>query len=445
MQTDNINTQPADFDAKNAALEHAPAVDQRPLSQRPSGRMRMVWVAASACLLLAVTVRVYSVVLPLRSGTVMVMIGSEPVPVVHAAAPDEPALPSNVYDAPPNHIDASSAASSDQAAAKPVPLHPDNHAGVYLTARSAGRDEKLNDTMTMTNAVHGNALVFDAKGNKVYFDTSAPMATSLGLTRHDFDLRHILDAAHAQHLYTIARYVAVSDEGLTSALPETQLHDPNTNMVITPGYIDPQNEQALQYNSEVICDLAAAGVDEINLDYIRFSTSNIYATDVYSPAEKSARVGAFIQMARNTIDRCHPSTKLGISTFAILGWDYEKNLRTLGQDIKAFGKIVDVVSPMAYPSMFNENAYYDPTNAMHSRDYTLVYQTLKGYQDLLGADAWKLRPWLQGYFVTNKNVSDQIQATMDAGSCGFTFWNANNNYDPVYKAMKAWTMPERCL
>ncbi len=321
---------------------------------------------------------------------------------------------------------------------------PDNHAGVYLTASGMGKDDFLTQTMQATGNFNGNALVFEAKGDRVVFNSTAPMAMKLDLIRSQFDLKHTLKIARDRGIYTIARFVSVSDSGITRALPETQLHDPKTGHVITPGYIDPQNTDALQYNSEVICELAKAGVDEINLDYIRFSTSNIYATGVFSAEQKADRIEAFIRMARETIDRCGKNTKLGISTFAILGWDYNVNVQTLGQDVVRFAPLVDVISPMAYPSMFNPNEYYNPGVDKGPRAYHLVYRTMTGYQELLGKDAWKLRPWLQGYFVTMKNVQDQVQAVTDAGLCGFMFWNANNNYGTVYSALKNWKVPEKC-
>ena len=324
--------------------------------------------------------------------------------------------------------------------------HPDNHVGVYLTAGSAGRDDFLKSTLNDSAKVGATAIVFDVKSNNVLFDTNADMARQLGLVRKSFTLKNMLHIAKERGFYTIARFVSISDSGFTAAKPETQLQDPHSGQVITPGYIDPANAEALKYNAEIICDLAQNGVSEINLDYIRFSTSDTVATSVYSPTQKTDRVEVFLRMARDTIDRCGPQTKLGISTFAILGWAYAKNVATLGQDVVRFAPLVDIISPMAYPAMFSQDAYYNPDHAKHSRMYTLVYQTLIGYQALIGpAQSQKLRPWLQGYGISRTNARDQIQATMDSGGCGFTFWNADNDYYTVYAAMKDWEMPARCL
>jgi len=100
---------------------------------------------------------------------------------------------------------------------------------------------------------------------------------------------------------------------------------------------------------------------------------------------------------------------------------------------------------MAYPSTFAIGAYYDPAKHPRSRMYYLVYQTLKGYAELLGEEhASKLRPWIQGYYITNKDMRDEIDAVYDAGACGFTVWSAGNYYDILYKVFPDVAIPDRC-
>ena len=297
-------------------------------------------------------------------------------------------------------------------------------------------------------AASGSALVFDVKGGAVLYHSSAPMAGERDLIVPIVDLPAVLSKAHSRGLYTIGRFVAIKDGGLTRASPETTVRHPDTKRVLTPNWIDPADPTAIKYNMEVICELAQSGIDEINLDYIRFSTVNVGALSVYSGEEKADRVEIFIRAARNTINRCGPKTRLGISTYAILGWSYDQNVETLGQDVVRFAPLVDVISPMAYPATFSPTAYYRPGKDPVSRMYYLVFRTLQGYADLLGPEhATKLRPWIQGYGVTTKNMQDQMQAVYDAGSCGFMVWNANNAYDVTYKAMKAVAgkRPERCV
>ncbi|TSC58210.1 MAG: Uncharacterized protein Greene041619_770 [Candidatus Peregrinibacteria bacterium Greene0416_19] len=322
---------------------------------------------------------------------------------------------------------------------------PDAVRGVYLTANSV-RSHVFQETIDALKDVERPTIVFDVKGGVVFFDTTSPLAREWGTALPYYDLPAILKRLRERRIYSIARFVAIKDENLTNIKPELSVRHPKTNALIRNGWIDPAHPDAIAYNMQVICDLAAAGIDEINLDYIRFSTANPAALSAISTEDKAARVETFVRSARETIDRCGFWTKLGISTYAILGWNREINLPNLGQDVARLAPYVDIISPMAYPATFAEGAYYIPGQHPGPRAYYLVYQTLKGYEEWIGPEhAAKIRPWLQAYGLGANDIAAEIRATYDAGYCGFQFWNANNNYGPAYAGMKlVKEMPERC-
>jgi hypothetical protein len=328
----------------------------------------------------------------------------------------------------------------------PGTFRADNKIGVYLTAQSVADADFLDSTIESLAAAGGSALIFDVKGGTVLFHSAAPMAKEAGLILSLYELPDVLRKAREHGLYTIGRFVAVKDGGLTDKKPETRVKHPKTGAVISPTWIDPSNDTAIAYNMEIVCELAESGIDEINLDYIRFSTAQVGALSVYSGQEKADRVEKFLRATRETIDRCGPKTKLGISTYAILGWNYPVNVETLGQDVVRFAPLVDVISPMAYPATFADGFYYRPGKDPRSRMYFLVYRTLTGYVKLLGPEeSKKIRPWIQGYGVGRRDVNEEIDAVYDAGACGFTVWNASNAYKPTYEAIKSnQNRPERC-
>lgn len=326
------------------------------------------------------------------------------------------------------------------------PMDPYNRAGVYLTSGRITNGDFVQETIDALKKSGGDAIIFDVKGSRVYFDTTSQVAKDLNLVKPIEDLPAIIEKLHENGIYVMGRFIAIKDDGFTTAVPEASVRNPNTNAVLSATWIDPSNEYAQQYNMEVLCDLAKSGIDEVNFDYIRFSTENYVALGVFSAQQKADKVFSFIKKARETVDRCGPSTQLGISSYAILGWNYPANLETLGQDVVRFAPYLDVISPMAYPATFSEDGgYWNPAKHGPSRMYWLVKRTLTGYKDLLAEeDKSKLRPWIQGYGVTAQNVKDQIQAVFDAGYCGFQFWNAGNNYAEVYKGLQGVTWPERC-
>ncbi len=327
------------------------------------------------------------------------------------------------------------------------PAHADNKVATYLGAGSVRSEDFLQYTLDSIVKSGGTAFVFEVKADRVYFDTKSPMANDLKLVSKaaNYDIDHVLAEAKKRGLYTIGRYVSLKDEGLYDAAPDSRVKNPKTGGTLAQGWTDGSSPTTLEYNRQIICELAGKGIDEINLDYIRFSTADFGNLHVYSGEEKAQHVKAFIQMARDAISACGPTTKLGISTFAILGWDYENNVETLGQDVKSFVGLVDIISPMAYPATFTSPEYYIPGRNPRSRMYWLVYHTLTGYKEMIGEEnAYKLRPWIQGYYVDSSDMREQFDAVTDAGLCGFQVWNANGNYKSVYAALSNWSQPENC-
>lgn len=326
-----------------------------------------------------------------------------------------------------------------------APLHPRNEQGVYLTPSSVGNEDLLRDTMDRLTSSPHPALVIDVKGSYVYFASGAPLATELKLVRPYYDLQSLIEEAHQRNIRVIARFIALKDPSLAIRKPETQIRHPLRGRSVGPVWVDGGNDTTLQYNREILEDLVMSGIDEINLDYIRYPTEYAQQSIGLSGAQKAERITEFLRMARAVIDASGRDVRLGISTFAILGWNFPVNFEPLGQDIAAFAEIVDVISPMAYPSTFSIHAYYDPSRDKGSRMYHLVRRTLEGYRELVGeSHAHKIRPWIQGYGVTEKNMSDQIQAVYDAGFCGFTVWSASNAYQPTYKALQKMEVPDAC-
>lgn len=322
-----------------------------------------------------------------------------------------------------------------------------NQRSVYLAPRNAGNIENLNRVLDESMAVGANAIIFDVKGSGVYFDTTSPMAKELGLVYDSMNLEEVVDAVHAKGGYAMARFIALKDDGLSNRRADSLLVNPKTGGKMSPGWTDPANEVTLQYNREILCDLGKSGIDEVNLDYIRFSTAFFGELRVFSGDEKAARIETFLKMAKETLDICSGGhTKLGISTFAILGWSYKVNMETLGQDVIRFAPLVDVISPMAYPATFTSPEYYIPGKHPRSRMYWLVHRTLTGYRDLLGEEQFaKVRPWIQGYSIDAADFKEQMDAVYDSGACGFTIWNASNNFAPALKGMATQKIPEKCL
>ena len=320
-----------------------------------------------------------------------------------------------------------------------------NEIGVFFTQTSVKNEKYYIETLDRLSALTGSALIFNVKAGVVHFAAAAPMAEDLDLIVPFYDLPTVIAQAHERGVTTIGRFVALKDPNLAQLLPATQIRHPKTGRSVGGIWVDPGSPQVLTHNEQILRNLVEAGIDEINLDYIRYPTEYSLAAVGLTGQEKADRIEEFLKMARRVIDEEGGHTKLGISTYAILGWNFPVNFEPLGQDIARFAPLLDVISPMAYPSTFAQGAYYNPAKHPRSRMYYLVYRTLTGYRDLLGDQSWKLRPWIQGYGITQKNLRDQIDAVFDSGSCGFTIWNASNEYGTFMKMLPDVKRPDGCM
>jgi hypothetical protein len=321
---------------------------------------------------------------------------------------------------------------------------PHNHRGIYLNTQGVKLDSIRTRAFSNLERVDGNAFVFDVKGTRVYFHSDAPLANEMGLVSPVYDLPELIQEAKNNGLYTIARFIVAKDPSLATRKPETQILNQYSGKGIGSVWVNPGHDTVLEYNGEVLRDVLSSGVDEVNFDYIRYPTEYSQKAIGLTGEEKADEIEKFLVMAREMVEELGTSTKLGISTYAILGWNFPINFEPLGQDIARFAPLVDVISPMAYPATFSVGGYYNRAKHPGSRMYYLVYRTLQGYKELLGEDSWKLRPWIQGYYVNGKNVADQARAVYDSGLCGFTMWNAQNSYTESYKGFESAKVPERC-
>jgi hypothetical protein len=314
--------------------------------------------------------------------------------------------------------------------------------GVYLHMNNVANPKVFDAEVEKLAKLENAAIVFDVKGSFVYFDSKSVLAKRYGLVKPLYDLPQILAELKSAEIYTIARVISLKDDVFANQNPAVRLwNSDKTNFV--PEWVDPTNSEVLDYNREIITEIIVAGIDEINLDFVRYPDKFTGEWIGISGEEKIQNVLDFIKMVRKTIDSKNPATVLSVNTFAILGWDLEENAAALGQDIQKMAPLVDIIAPMLYPSTFSrDNQKYFLEGK--SFEYSTVYQTLQKYSELLGEDSVKLRPWIQGYYTTQQQMVDQIEAVYDAGFCGFTIWDIQNDYSESYEILAEMEIPAAC-
>lgn len=314
--------------------------------------------------------------------------------------------------------------------------------GVYIHMNNTANEKFRTKEIAKLQEIEHSTVVFDVKGSFVYFETNSEIAKKYGLAKSLYDLPQIVEELESAGIYTIARVIAVKDPQLAVRSPHTWLRSPWSSEPV-PEWVDPTNDEVLEYNRQIISEIVAAGVDEINLDFIRYPDKFTSQWLGISGEEKIKNILNFVTMAREAIDSQKMDAVLSVDTFAILPWDDGRTAAALGQDITQLAEIADIIAPMLYPATFSrDNPKYYLKKQSH--EYSTVFLTLKKYEEVLGENAKKLRPWIQGYYTTEQQMRDQIAAVFDAGICGFTVWDIQNDYTETYEILGEIELPENC-
>lgn len=258
------------------------------------------------------------------------------------------------------------------------------------------------------------------------------------------DLPKTISYLHSNNIYVIARTAIFQDQNLAIVRPDLAILDKNSpsgQLLIKgkPLWVDPGQPDVQRYNLQIIDELVRLGVDEIQLDYIRYpAEGNLSAVSYYKvakPIDKTEHLKHFLAgawlLTRNT------NVKLSIDVFGVVAWGEEKDRNSTGQRLEVFAPYIDVVSPMLYPSHFNKgfDGFEKPADQpIHF--YTVGNQKVR---EMMGPHI-VIRPWLQAFKwrVSNYNeqyILQQIQGNQAGGGQGWMMWNAGNNYDIVYSAL----------
>ncbi len=321
---------------------------------------------------------------------------------------------------------------------------------IYLTGPACGVSSVLGRVDRFI-AVGGNAVVFDAKdidGGVSYFsrhplanwgkNRSAPVISSLDDMMRRFDKRG---------LYTVARIALFLDGELGRQRPDLALQDstgaPWTERGCT--WMDPAQPEVRDYNLSLAAELARAGVDEIQFDYVRFPT-NGWRGDWQGDLEQTARrrrevISNFLSVARDTLDRY--GVKISADMYGIMAWGRVEDLALTGQHVATFASFVDVICPMIYPSHFGPG--FEGRKRPGDDPEYFIGEGTRRFRELAAGQA-KIRPWLQAfpYRVTHfdgEYIAVQVGASRSAGGSGWSLWNPACRYKEALSVMPALCQP----
>ncbi len=174
---------------------------------------------------------------------------------------------------------------------------------------------------------------------------------------------------------------------------------------------------------------AAAGFNEVQLDYIRFKDTD----GNYSLEAKYKFIGGLLSGIREVANK--NKVKLSADLFGRIVFNKNDNI---GQQLELFAAHMDVVYPMLYPSHFLDNQYW-----MSHPGETIKEGVTRGLTRLKDTKV-AVHPYIQSFKYNiqwagvslEKYVELQILASEATGARGWVAWNAGGEYDAVFEALK---------
>ncbi len=333
------------------------------------------------------------------------------------------------------------------------PRTPVEAKGIYVTGPISGTQKTMPKLAKMVEDTALNAMVIDVKNDagEVTYKMGLPLAEEIGAeTRYVSDMPGLISSLKEKGIYLIARIVAFKDPILAEQKPEYAVKNPDGSVFHDNQgmpWVNPYKEEVWDYLIDLSKQVASLGFDEIQYDYIRFSTGDgIADADFGEDAEgkdKCDAINGFLTKAYETLAPMGVYVSADVFGTIICN---KSDGELIGQDYVEMAKHCDYICPMMYPSHYVNNAY---GIAVPDADpYALINAAAADGEEVLAAagkadpDAHlaKQRIWMQAFTATwvdghisyeEKQLSDQIRGAADAGVKEWFLWNASNEYDYV--------------
>lgn len=306
-----------------------------------------------------------------------------------------------------------------------VELLPFAARAVHITGEAAA--DNLDTYIQMAETTELNALMLDLKDETglVWYNSQDPVADEVGAIRNLYDLTEVSRRAEEAGLYLIGRLVIFNDPTAAIRKPEMAVWDSATEAPFESRgqyFLDPTDVDARAYALSLAEEACAMGVDEIQFDYVRFPDQRSETTVFDGGSTQDVRIDTIISFLTEATALLHPmGCAVGADVFGFTTRAEDDG--GIGQRWPDVTQIVDVVSPMVYPSHYDAGWYgFDNPN---DHPGPMVSNAL---EDGLGRLARNVvvRPWLQDFGYTQ----DQVRAQIDSAELyglGWMLWNAESN------------------
>jgi len=330
--------------------------------------------------------------------------------------------------------------SKDAIALQPFAVH-----ALYLSEYGISSSVIRNSAYGIIRRGGANALVVNIKSDhgQLVYPSTIPLAKEIGARNITLihSLPDLVNSAHAQGIYIIARIVTFKDTPLATSKPDLAIHLANGELFKDReglSWTDPFKPEVRAYNIAIATEAAKAGFDEVQFDYVRFPDSTTKLV-VSGPTDEAHRIEAISSFLGDAHKALAPyNVFLSADIFGYTFWN--TNDTGIGQQLNHLVDKVDYICPMLYPSGF---AHGIPGHVKPMATTDDIHETIKLTLDKgierTDINPLKLRPWLQafrdyafgGVMFGPEQVATQISAADADHTDGWQLWNPRNSYSSI--------------
>jgi hypothetical protein len=290
-----------------------------------------------------------------------------------------------------------------------------------------------------------NMIVLDAKDYDgwVTYRSKVPLVVETNASKGApiRDMARTVRFAHAKGIRVAMRISCFEDELIAHAKPELVPRAnwaPNRPYQI--GWLDPANPGARAYLFDLVKEALDFGVDEIQLDYVRYPVLGVKNADFDATKGKTPKT----IVIRDFVREVHALTQarkvpLSLDIFGIVAEGVRADIDALGQDPVLLAPECEVLSPMVYPSHYH--AGYAGFEVPGNHPEIVGMATRKILAMLKhGKKSVLIRPWLQAASWNSPEygppyVAAEVRSATGAGSTGWLMWNPAQTYTVTWQAI----------
>lgn len=271
-----------------------------------------------------------------------------------------------------------------------------------------------------------NAVMIDLKDESgfVWYNSQDPTALAVGAVSSVYNLESVVQSAHDAGLYVIGRLVIFQDPVAAVGKPSMAVWDSELQEPYQANgqyFLDPTDPDARAYALGLASEACEKGVDEVQFDYVRFPDARRESSQFDGGVGQDVRVSTITGFLRDAVAVLHPmGCAVAADIFGFLTAALDDG--GIGQRWEDIVEVVDVASPMVYPSHYGSGWYGFETPNNHPS--AMVRRALEDAMKRLPRSV-VVRPWLQDFGYSTESVRAQIDSA-EAFGLGWMLWNAKS-------------------